>query len=62
MTFHKDQIVTNEDWQRRHEGHDVVDQVDEYDLAEGKAVKRMHHWLCRTCSKRHLHKMETVEL
>ena len=61
MTFDPERIVSNEAWGRIHEGHNIVDRVDEYELAGGKAVKRMHHWHCKTCDATHLHKMETVE-
>ncbi len=60
MTFSPEQIVANEDWQKRHEGHEVVDEVKKFDLGD-KAEKQLHWWHCKTCNKRHLHKMKTVE-
>ena len=62
MTFHPDQIVTNEEWQRRHKGHDVVEEVEVYPFSESNAERRMYRWLCTTCNESHLHKMETVDL
>ncbi len=63
MTFHPDQVMTNEDWQKLHEGHDVIDgKMKRYRFMSRKAEKRMHYWYCKTCEKSHLHKMETVEL
>jgi len=61
MTFHPDQIVTNEDWRKQHEGHEIIEDIEIFPFISSKAEKRMHYWICKTCDKRHLHNMETVE-
>ncbi|HEC72091.1 MAG: hypothetical protein ACTSW7_00775 [Candidatus Thorarchaeota archaeon] len=62
MTFFPEQIVENDEWQSKHKGHKIEEQVDEYPLDEGKAIKRMCYWRCITCGARHLYNMETVEV
>lgn len=62
MTFHPDQIVTNEEWQKRHKGHDIDEEVEIFPFQASNAEKRMHRWLCLTCNKNHLYLMETVDL
>ena len=61
MTFKPEQIIDTEEWLKLHDGHKIIEEIDEYPLCDGKAVKRMHHHKCVTCGHRHLYKMETVE-
>ena len=61
MTFRPEQIMEEEDWLKKHEGHNVEDEVEEFELCDGRAVKRMHHHKCLTCGHAHLFNMDTVE-
>ena len=60
MTFSKDQVVTNEEWLRRHKGHKVTEEHEDFHLYSG-AIRRLNWWCCADCSTKHLHKMETIE-
>lgn len=62
MTFPPDKIVTNEEWQKRHEGHEIEDVVEVFPFQSSHAEKRMHKWVCKKCGAQHLHLMETVDL
>ena len=53
--------MSSEDWLKKHEGHEIVDDVEEFELDGGAAVKRMCRHKCVTCGHSHLYKMETVE-
>ena len=57
----KKMVMSEEDWLKLHEGHEVVDEVQEFELDDGRAVKKMHHHKCLTCGHAHLFKYETVE-
>ncbi len=54
-------VMSEEDWLEEHKGHKIEDKVQEFELGDGRAVKRMHCHKCRTCGHSHLFKMETVE-
>lgn len=60
MTFMPGQVMTTEDWLKKHEGHEIVDRVDEYPFDDG-AVKKMHFRKCVPCGHQHYYKTETVE-
>ena len=62
MTFPPDQIVTNEDWQKRHEGHEIEDVVEIFPFTTSNAEKRMHKRVCKKCGSQHLYLVETVDL
>lgn len=54
MTFHPNQVVSNEQWRERHKGHRIVESVSEV------SIKRFFFWTCEDCGKKHLWKMETI--
>lgn len=59
MTFRKDQIMTSEAWMQLHEGHNIEDTTEDFDLTE-PWVRRLYWHHCTTCEKKHLYKMENV--
>ncbi len=54
MTFAPNQVITTEEWERKHEGHPTRTHVEEV------SIKRMHWLVCDKCRSRHLFKMETI--
>jgi transposase-like protein len=58
MTF-PDKIMSNEEWDRRHDGHELVHRTDRFPLV-GAAVKRISIKECTDCDERHLYKMDVV--
>lgn len=55
MTFAPGQVITTEEWKRRHRTHTVTTHVEQV------SIKRLHWLICGECHVRHLVKMETVE-
>jgi len=60
MTFRPEQIVANEEWDRRHESHEVAKTVSRYPFEESSCVRRMFYWTCVECEESHLHKMDNI--
>jgi hypothetical protein len=54
VTFAPNQVITAEEWQKRHEGHPVRTHVEKV------SIKRMHWLICDKCNACHLFKMETI--
>jgi len=59
MTFRKDQVMTNEEWAKIHEGHDIEETHEDFELTS-PWVRRLYWKHCKTCEKKHLYKMENV--
>ena len=55
VTFAPSQVITTEEWKKRHQNHTVVTHVEEV------SIKRMHWLVCMDCNERHLFRMETID-
>ena len=55
MTFAPNQVITTEEWERKHRGHALSSKIEEV------GIKRMHWRVCLNCGARHLFRMETIE-
>lgn len=59
MTFYDEQIKSNKDWKKEHEGHKIYDDVEQFPIGDGY-YKVMKRWVCVDCDKTHLYGMETT--